>query len=351
MTDAESNRPDEPSLERANDIPGNTPADVDAEVEGLASEEPSEPIVSVRHLLKDYGDTAAVRDISFDVRRGEVFGFIGPNGAGKTTTLRILSTLLEPTGGEVIVNGHCIENDTELVRQSIGYMPDHFGVYDGNTVSEYLEFFAGAYEIPRHQRRAIVDDVMHLTDLHDMRDRIVSALSKGMKQRLCLAKTLVHDPEVLILDEPASALDPRARIEFRALLKELRDMGKTIIISSHILTELSDICDSVAIIEQGRLVDSGEISELQRKSQGLDRVKIELLEITPRVVDVLGQHPQVVGLNIADKEIIFDYSGAAHEFYAVVKLLTDNAVPFLSIEYNPRNLESLFLELTKGDVQ
>ena len=310
-----------------------------------------EPIVSVRGLKKHYGDTYAVRDLSFDVMPGHIFGFIGPNGAGKTTTLRVLATLLEPTEGEVLIDGLCVESDTAEVRRIIGYMPDLFGVYEGNTVEEYLEFFAGAYQIPRRQRTATIRDVMELTDLYKLKSRMVATLSRGMKQRLCLAKTLIHDPKVLLLDEPAAALDPRARIEFRALLKELRSMGKTIILSSHILTELSDVCDAVAIIEKGELVGSGDIGHLQKKTRAGDRVRIDLLEARPEGLELIRSHPHVASLHMEGKSVVFEYSGGPGDFHKLVKVLTDNGVPFLSVEYNPKNLEDLFLELTKGDVQ
>ena len=311
----------------------------------------SAPMVSVRGLKKYYGETHAVRDLSFDVMQGQIFGFIGPNGAGKTTTLRVLATLLEPTAGRILIDGLCVETDTSAVRRVIGYMPDLFGVYEGNTVEEYLEFFAGAYQVPRRKRVATIRDVMALTDLYNLRQRMVGTLSRGMKQRLCLAKTLIHDPKVLILDEPAASLDPRARIEFRALLKELRTMGKTIILSSHILTELSDVCDAVAIIEKGKLVDSGDIGYLHKKSRGGDRVRIDLLEARPEVNDLLGSHPHVASLRADGKTLFLEYRGGPGEFYKLVKVLTDRGIPFLSIEYNPKNLEDLFLELTKGDVQ
>ncbi len=309
------------------------------------------PIVSVRGLKKHYGETYAVRDLSFDVMPGHIFGFIGPNGAGKTTTLRVLATLLEPTAGSITVDGYCVEADTEIVRQLIGYMPDHFGVYDGNTVEEYLEFFAGAYGVPRARRLGTIRDVMALTDLIALGDRMVGSLSKGMKQRLCLAKTLIHDPKVLILDEPASALDPRARIEFRALLKELRTMGKTIIISSHILTELSDVCDAVAIIEKGELVDSGAIAHLQKKGQRGDRVRMQLLADANGVEEILGGEADVSSVRAVGKDVSFEYLGAPEEFHRLVERIASRGVPFLSIEYNPTDLEDLFLELTRGDVQ
>jgi ABC-2 type transport system ATP-binding protein len=309
------------------------------------------PIVEVRGLTKKYGDMIAVKDLSFEVPAGEVFGFIGPNGAGKTTTLRILATLLDPSAGQVRIDGLCVENDTEAVRRIIGYMPDHFGVYEGITVEEYLDFFASAYRIPSSRRKAMVDDVMALTDLGHLRARMVSTLSKGMKQRLCLAKTLVHDPKVLILDEPASALDPRARIELRVLLKELGRMGKTILISSHILTELSDLCTSVAIIEKGRLIQSGKVDLLQKQRWTSDRVRVTLHEARPGLDGLLAGEEAVRSVTLEENRITFDYTGPPADFYKVIKLLLDRDVPVLSVEHDARNLEHLFMELTEGDVQ
>lgn len=318
--------------------------------QGGAVPEPA-PIVEVRGLSKNYGDTLAVDDLSFQVAAGEIFGFIGPNGAGKTTTLRVLATLLEPTAGDIYIDGLCVVNETEQVRRVIGYMPDYFGVYDGITVAEYLDFFASAYGLRRPKRRSVVQDVLDLTDMGDLKDRMVASLSKGMKQRLCLAKTLVHDPKVLILDEPASALDPRARIEMRFLLKELCQMGKTVLISSHILTELSDLCDSVAIIEKGGLVACGKMALLHEKGWGADRVKVTLHEPRDGLEAILLQSSLVESVAVKDCEVLFDYTGAPAEFYRVIKLLADHDIPILAVEHESRNLEDLFMKLTRGDVQ
>ena len=208
-------------------------------------------MIDVVHFTKRYGDFVAVDDLTFSIGQGEIFGFIGPNGAGKSTTIRFLATLLRPTSGEGYVNGHSVVGDPMAVRKVIGFMPDDFGVYDGMKVWEFLDFFAVAYEIPKSRRKLIIGQVLDLLDLTHKREDYVNGLSKGMKQRLCLAKTLVHDPPVLILDEPASGLDPRARLEMKALLNELRGMGKTILISSHILSELADFCTSIGVIERG----------------------------------------------------------------------------------------------------
>jgi ABC-2 type transport system ATP-binding protein len=199
-------------------------------------------MIELINFTKHYGDLVAVDCLNLKIAAGEMFGFIGPNGAGKSTSIRFLATLLKATGGEGIVNGHSVTREPLEVRRSVGYMPDSFGVYDGMKVWEFLDFFAVAYQIPRTRRKQVIGDVLELLDLTGKRDSFVNGLSRGMKQRLCLAKTLVHDPPVLILDEPASGLDPRARLEVKALLKELRQMGKTILISSHILTELADCC-------------------------------------------------------------------------------------------------------------
>ncbi len=309
------------------------------------------PLVEVRNLTKDYGEKFAVRGISFTVQEGEIFGFIGPNGAGKTTTIKILSTLLEPTSGEVFVDGLCVRNDTEEVRKRIGYMPDSFGVYDGLTVEEYLEFFAGAYRLAPRTRKSTIEGVMELTDLAKLRDRMVSGLSKGMKQRLCLAKTLIHNPKLLILDEPASALDPRARIELRVLLKELREMGKTILISSHILTELSDLCTSVGIIEQGQIVESGTIESLTNEKGRADQVEVTFHDERPDAEGLLQLSGHVSEVKSSGRKVTFHYDGPPEEFYKIIKLFTDNGVPLLSVQHETVDLENLFMELTRGDVQ
>lgn len=232
------------------------------------SEANSDILVRAESLQMHFGKKQVLKGIDFAVRRGEIYGFIGPNGAGKTTTIRILSTLLTPTAGDLWVDGINVVEEPERIRRRIGYMPDYVGVYAGLTVREYLSFFAGAYRLWGAQRRSLLADVVELTELGKLLETEVQVLSKGMRQRLCLAQTLIHDPQLLILDEPASGLDPRARIEFRVLLRELRAMGKTVFLSSHILTELSPICDSVGIIEQGELVASGGVQEILNQLRG-----------------------------------------------------------------------------------
>src|SRR5262245_62022623 len=224
------------------------------------------PTIRVRHLWHRFGNLDVLQDVTFDVGPGEIFGFIGPNGAGKTTTIRVMATLLEPMAGRVEIDGIDVTIDPDQVRRRIGYMPDHPGVYDRITVREYLEFFADAFRVPS---LGVVDAVLELTDLGKISDRLVATMSKGMKQRLQLARILLHDPKVLILDEPASDLDPRARIEIRDLLVELKGLGKTIFLSSHILTELADVCTSVGILERGRLVVAGPINEIATRLEAI----------------------------------------------------------------------------------
>src|SRR4051794_8128399 len=245
-------------------------------------------MIELNNFTKVYGEFVAVQNLNLKIGAGEMFGFIGPNGAGKSTTIRFLATLLKATGGEGIVNGHSVTRDPLGVRKSVGYMPDNFGVYDGMRVWEFLDFFAVAYQIPRNKRRTVIADVLELLDLTHKREDFVNGLSRGMKQRLCLAKTLVHDPPVLILDEPSSGLDPRARLEVKALLKELRRMGKTILISSHILSELSDFCTSIGIIERGKLLAAGSIRDIQQQIRSHRVLKVRVLdESTERAAELL----------------------------------------------------------------
>src|SRR5688500_372555 len=250
-------------------------------------------MIELTDFGKDYGEFTAVERLNLKIEAGEMFGFIGPNGAGKSTTIRFLATLLSASRGEGIVNGYSVTKDPLNVRRSVGYMPDNFGVYDGMKVWEFLDFFAVAYQVPRAKRKHVIGDVLELLDLTHKRDDFVNGLSRGMKQRLCLAKTLVHDPPVLILDEPSSGLDPRARLEVKALLKELRRMGKTILISSHILSELADCCTSIGIIERGQLLMHGPIDEVYRRIQRNRIIELKILENMDAALSIIRSCPEL----------------------------------------------------------
>src|SRR4029077_3754220 len=260
-------------------------------------------VIELLEFTKLYGDFKAVDKLSLKIEAGEMFGFIGPNGAGKSTTIRFLATLLKATHGEGTVNGHSVVRDPLGVRRMVGYMPDNFGVYDGMKVWEFLDFFAVAYQIPRAKRKQVISDVLELLDLTHKRDDFVNGLSRGVKQRLCLAKTLVHDPPVLILDEPSSGLDPRARLEFKALLKELRRMGKTILISSHILSQLADCCTSVGIIERGQLLMHGPIDEVYRRIHRNRIIEIKFLDGMDAGRSIIRSLPETRGVQLEDPRV------------------------------------------------
>ncbi len=256
----------------------------------------AETIVETRNLTRNYGRFTALSDLNLQIERGSIHGFIGPNGAGKTTTMRILATLLEPSAGQAWVSGYEVTAHPYDVRRAIGYMPDFFGVYDNMKVWEYLDFFAASYNVPPEQRRGMIDDLLALVDLGAKRDNFVEDLSRGMKQRLCLARTLVHEPDLLILDEPASGLDPHARIELRELLKELRSLGKTILVSSHILSELAEMCTHVAIIERGRLLVNGRVEEILQALQPAREIYVRVLGRAQEAMDYLSKVPGVLSV-------------------------------------------------------
>jgi ABC-2 type transport system ATP-binding protein len=308
-------------------------------------------MIEVVNFTKKYGDFVAVDDLSFSIGQGEVFGFIGPNGAGKSTTIRFLATLLRPTSGEGRVAGHSVVSDPMAVRRVIGFMPDDFGVYDGMKVWEFLDFFAVAYEIPVTYRKRIINEVLELLELTHKRDDYVNGLSKGMKQRLCLAKTLVHDPPVLILDEPASGLDPRARLEMKALLNELRGMGKTILVSSHILSELADFCTSIGIIERGKLLAAGSIQEIQRQLRTHRVIKVRVLDdSTDRAESVLRDDPAVRTVSKYDHSVSAEFHGEDDAQARLLARLVGSGVVVQSFAEEPLSLEEVFMMITKGVV-
>ncbi len=317
----------------------------------VAPKPPPRPLIQLLNFRKTYGEFVAVDNLSMSIPAGELFGFIGPNGAGKSTTIRFLATLLQATGGEGFINGHSVTKDPLAVRKCVGYMPDNFGVYDGMRVWEFLDFFAVAYQIPRVKRKQVIGDVLELLDLMHKRDDFVNGLSRGMKQRLCVAKTLVHDPPLLILDEPSSGLDPRARLEFKALLKELRRMGKTVLISSHILSELADTCSSIGIIERGQLLMHGSIDEVYRRIRrnriieirvhdGQHELAMRVVRNTSAVRDVQTERGYLVIELEGDDEAVANL----HEEFARQK------IRLRSFHDKDPTLEDVFMLVTKGIV-
>jgi ABC-2 type transport system ATP-binding protein len=308
-------------------------------------------MIETRDLTKMYGELYALNRLTLKLERGDVYGFIGPNGAGKTTTMRILATLLNPTWGEATVCGYSIYNNAKEIRRLMGYMPDFFGVYDDMKVVEYLEFFAAAYRITGPQRRKKCDQVLELVDLGYKRDALVTSLSRGMTQRLGLARVLLHDPQVLLLDEPASGLDPRARIEMRALLKELRSMGKTILVSSHILPELADICNKIGIIERGQLLFDGDVQSAIRQVRQHTVYHVAVAnDLNGTAKDHLEAHIDIRQVE-QDPEQGFlrvTLQDSIHDGSFIVDLLMKNGLRLKMFKEEDIDLEDVFLAITKG---
>jgi ABC-2 type transport system ATP-binding protein len=307
-------------------------------------------MIETRNLCRYFGNLAAVTNLNLTIRQGDIFGFIGPNGAGKTTTMRILVTLLEPTRGKAFVNKLDVTREGQKVRRQVGYMPDFMGVYDDLKVFEYLEFFAAAFGIEYGKRKSIVDGVLELTDLQSKRAALVDSLSRGMQQRLGLARVLIHDPKVLILDEPASGLDPRARIEIRELLRELKRMGKTIMISSHILSELEEICDHIGIIEHGRLIFSGTLEEIRPKLGIESKVRIEVLNNQEKAVELLSALPQVREVRVLGEQIAVTLRKGRDTDGVIARTLVNGGVDVIALQPERLKLDDAFLKLTKGIV-
>jgi ABC-2 type transport system ATP-binding protein len=308
-------------------------------------------MIETRDLTKMYGDLYALNRLTLKLERGDVYGFIGPNGAGKTTTMRILATLLNPTWGEATVCGYSIYNGAKEIRRLMGYMPDFFGVYDDMKVIEYLEFFAAAYRIKGPERKKKCEQVLELVDLGYKRDALVTSLSRGMTQRLGLARVLLHEPQVLLLDEPASGLDPRARIEMRGLLKELRNMGKTILVSSHILPELADICNKIGIIERGKLLFDGDVQSAIRQVRqhtvyhvqvggGLNNMAKERLE----------GHTDVLSVEVKPEDdfLIVTLRDGLHDGSFIADNLVQGGFRLKMLKEEEIDLEDVFMGITKG---
>ena len=305
-------------------------------------------MIKTQDLTKAYGELRAINNLTLELSEGDLFGYIGPNGSGKTTTMRILATLLQPTWGEAYVCGYSIYTHPREIRRLVGYMPDFFGVYDDMKVMEYLEFFAAAYRIKGPARRKVCNEMLELVGLGYKRDALATSLSRGMTQRLGLARVLLHNPQVLLLDEPASGLDPRARIEIRGLLKELGKTGKTIMVSSHILPELADICNKVGIIEHGDLKVSAEVAEVMRRVRQQPVLSIGIVDRLEEAAKVLQQHPLVERIDVQDGRLQATLIKDAQDYSELPTLLIQSGFKLTEFKEDELNLETAFMALTKG---
>lgn len=306
-------------------------------------------MIRVEGLVKNYGKFRAVNKLSFEVGKGEIFGFVGSNGAGKSTTMKIAAGLLKPTGGTIYINEFDVTKEPAKAKRSIGYVPDFFGVYDDLKTGEYMNFYCGIHKIAKEQREPIIDNLLELVNLSDKKDFYVDDLSRGMKQRLCLARALIHDPEILILDEPASGLDPRARVEFRDIIRTLKDMDKTVIISSHILLELAEICTTIGIIEKGELVTKGSVAEIQKQLSHLSKIKVKATNETKDIILTLRQMPNVSEVIEGHGYVDCSFSGNDEEKGTLLKELISSGLNVYHFEETAGNLESIFMHLTEED--
>ena len=314
-------------------------------------------IIETKDLVKRYGKFTAVNGLSVAVPSGSIYGFVGPNGAGKTTTLRMVATLTRPTEGQAWVAGHSVTEEPRAVRRAIGYMPDEFGVYDDMRVWEYLDFFAACYDIPENERKRLIDDLLELVDLTHRREDMVDRLSRGMKQRLSLARTLAHDPSVLILDEPASGLDPRARVEIRELLVELSRMGKTIFFSSHILADVAEICSHIGIVEAGQMVMQGSMDELRSQLMPHREITITVRndEVAQTVKSTVATIEGVINVEILEpragrSRVRVDFAGDDDGVEALNQKLVHAGIAVLGFNEEMKDLETMFMSVTKGIV-
>jgi len=304
-------------------------------------------MIEIKELTKTYGSFTALNRLTMSIPKGTVFGFVGPNGAGKSTTMSILATLILPTSGVAKVGGYDVVEHPHEVRRLIGYMPDFFGVYDNFKTTEYLDFYGASYGIPRPERQKLIPQLLELVNLSDKADFYVDSLSRGMKQRLCLARCLVHDPELLILDEPASGLDPRARIEMREILKELKAMGKTIIISSHILPELAEMVDDIGIIENGRLIAQGKVADIQQRMRANRVLHIRVMEREEEAASFLKELPLVTLVLRDETGIHAHFGGRDEEQWELLRLLVSGGFKVVSFSEAQTDLEDVFLEMTR----
>src|SRR5436190_2873819 len=312
---------------------------------------PPIPAVQTIGLTRTYGTMVALSSLDLTVNRGDLFGFIGSNGAGKTTTLRILATFLQPSGGPARVLGHDVVKDADAVRHVIGYMPDFFGVYKDMEVTEYLDFFGACYQIPTAQREKTVNDVLELVGLSEKKGALIGALSRGMQQRLGLARVLIHDPQLLLLDEPASGLDPRARIEVMAILQELQRLGKTIIISSHILSELQALCNRVAIIEKGKLIYSGPVQGVREQMTSGLVYWVRVSSDAQQAMELLRARPEISEVSAVDGEIRVTLASFEIEHSIVADILVHGGAKLIELREDEIGLEEVFMRVTRGETQ
>jgi len=307
-------------------------------------------MIEIRDLTKRYGSFTALDHLNLSLEEGVVFGFVGANGAGKSTTFSILATLLSPTSGDALINGKSVIKEPKEVRKQIGYMPDFFGVYDQLKVDEYLDFYGASYGIVAAERKVLIPQLLELVKLTNKRHEYVDLLSRGMKQRLCLARALIHDPKVLILDEPASGLDPRARVEMRDILRNLKSMGKTILISSHILPELAEMCDEIGVIDNGKLIAHGNVASIQAQLKGEKRIVVKVTDRLNEVRAFLEEDPLISSIDVMDNrlEIAFNYRGTDDDQAALLKKAILANLPIYALSEEEKDLEDVFMAITKG---
>jgi ABC-2 type transport system ATP-binding protein len=308
-------------------------------------------MIELRRLHRYFGSTRAVDDVSFEVPRGTVFGYIGPNGAGKTTSMRILATLDLPNYGDAMIDGFSVINDPDRVRRRLGFMPDYFGTYPNVNCSEYLDFFARAYGLVGRERHQAIQYTMGFTGLDKLAEKPIRGLSKGMKQRLCLGRAMIHDPSVLILDEPAAGLDPRARIELREMIRQLADRGKTVLVSSHILTELAEMCDRVGIIEQGKLLATGTVDEIQQGFTPHCEVRVRVLGGGQPLCDWLAGRSDVENIFVDGELVRFSHAGGREAQADFLRELILAGFRITEFGSQQKTLEDVFMHVTRGAVQ
>ena len=303
----------------------------------------------ILELKKSFGKFTALNSLSMNITDNSIFGFVGPNGAGKTTTMKIMAGLLKADSGNIYINGEDVLKNPQKIREKIGYMPDFFGVYDDLKVTEYMDFYAGTYYIPYADRPSLIDSLLEIVDLSDKKDAYVDSLSRGMKQRLCLARSLIHDPNLIILDEPASGLDPRARVEMKEVLKQLKEMGKTIIVSSHILPELAEMCSEIGIIDHGQLVTQGTVNEIMNKIHKNRIVRVNTSSAKDTLIRLLKEQTKVGEITENADNIEFVFNGNDNDLTSILRNIIMNGIPVFSFGEAEGNLEEIFMTVTGGD--